>query len=436
LIAGRLATLAGLVLASVANAATPEASLAIVGGRLIDGYGGPPLESSVILISGDRISAVGRQGALAIPLEARVIDAHGMTVLPGLWEAHGHLFHVGEADPGAFQIKFADQLVPIMEAVARVTVEAGVTTMRDFCTSCAGNSTLLDDQKRLRQRILAGEIPGPRLYLSGAALGPDVATVAGARAATRKLVDAGVDNIFVGAHVWPVNLLDAIVSVARENGLKVDAEARHIVALDALLDARVDRVHVFFAADVLTDYDDDELRRLVRGAPWILCTLPMRQAYVTAKQFPELLDHPRFREMFSPEIYQHLQTGWREQQAIPWGAGAEQRVTVVKRKLREFIAAGGREQLVAATDAGAPLNFHSPIPQQLRNLVEAGLTPMEAIQSATLRPAQMQGVADQVGTVTAGKLADLIVVDGDPLRQIEVLQHGVRNVIQNGRVVK
>ena len=453
-------TLAGVLLASVATAD----SLALVGGRLIDGFGGPPLENSIILISGDRISAVGRQGALAVPPAARVIDARGMSVLPGLWEAHGHLFHVGEADPGAFQVKFAAQIVPIMEAVARVTVQSGVTAMRDFCTSCAGqavgwDSALLEDQKQLRQRILAGEIPGPRLYFSGPALAPrtgtagsrfDVATVQEARAATRKLVDAGVDNIFIGAHVWPVPLLDAIVEVARESKLGVDAEARHIAALRAVLETGVDRVHVFFTADALAGYDDDELRQLVRGiepsssgpsanilrGPWILCTLPMRQAYVAAKHFPGLLDHSRFRTMFSPEVYRHLQEGWRQPQAIPWGVGAEERVAVVKRKLQEFIQAGGREQLIAATDAGAPLNFHSPVPQQLRNLVEAGLTPMEAIQSATLRAAQMQGVADQVGTVSAGKLADLIVVDGDPLQQIEVLQYRVETVIQNGRVVK
>jgi imidazolonepropionase-like amidohydrolase len=104
--------------------------------------------------------------------------------------------------------------------------------------------------------------------------------------------------------------------------------------------------------------------------------------------------------------------------------------------LENFIEAGGREQLVAATDAGAPLNFHSPIALQLRNLVEAGLTPMEAIQSATLRPAQMQGVAEFVGTVSPGKLADIIVVDGDPLQDISLLQHKVNRVIVNGQVLK
>ena len=91
-----------------------------------------------------------------MPATARVIDANGMSVLPGLWEAHGHLFHVGEADPGAFQLKFADQLVPIMEAVARVTVESGVTAMRDFCTSCASQAVGLEQRSAREIRRSCG----------------------------------------------------------------------------------------------------------------------------------------------------------------------------------------------------------------------------------------------------------------------------------------
>ena len=109
---------------------------------------------------------------------------------------------------------------------------------------------------------------------------------------------------------------------------------------------------------------------------------------------------------------------------------------VAKRKLRRFIEAGGREQIVAGCDSGSPLNFHSPIPKEIANLAEAGLSPMEAIQSATLRPAQMQGVDDRLGTVSVGKLADIIVVDGDPLQEIEVLQHRVVHVIKDGIVYK
>lgn len=460
--------LIGAALAAPGGAAAQEhteaVTLALVGGRLIDGYGGPPLENSVVLVSGDRISAIGTQGVLSIPPGVEVIDTNGMSVLPGLWESHGHLFHVGEADPGSIQSRFPDEILPIMEAVARTTVKAGVTSMRDFCTACSARggdgwrSALLEEQKRLRRRILTGEIPGPRLYLSGPALWQkssatgnrlEVATVKEATVATKRLIELGVDNIFV-SDISQVPLLDAIREAAHDGGLGVDAEARHMQAASALLEAGVDRIHVFFTTDALADYSDDELRSLIRGVrptvtgpsanivrgPWILCTLPMRQAYVAAKQFPESLDHARFREMFSATVYQELKRGWSQPQAIQWGIGAEERTKVVQRKLARFIEAGGREQLVAATDAGAPLNFHSPIPKQLRNLVKAGLTPMEAIQSATLRAAQMQGAADQLGTVSEGKFADLIVVDGDPLQEIEVLEHRIVTVIQNGRVVK
>ena len=443
-----------------------EITLVLAGGRLIDGFGGPVVENAGVLIAGERIVAAGPLHTLTLPPGVAVIDTNGMTMLPGLWEGHGHLFHVGEADPGAFQKRFADRLPTIMAAVARVSVEAGITAYRDFCTRCAATaeawrSPLHEAQRELRQQILAGDTPGPRLNLSGPILGQaaatgdrvsrfEVANRAEARHAVEKLVDMGVDNVFVGAELWDVALLSAIVEAAHSAGLGVDAESRHVRATEALLEAGVDRIHVLFTADALAANSDEELRSLIRGSrpvasgpsanilrgPWYLSTLPMRQAYVQAGRFPEIFDHPRFRAMFPADIYADLRANWAQYQAIPWGIGAGQRVDVAHRKLAMFIAAGGREQLIAATDVGAPLNFHTPIPRQLRNFVEAGLTPMEAIQSATLRPAQMQGVDHQVGTVSAGKLADIIVVDGDPLQDISLLEHRVVRVVMNGSVVK
>ena len=437
-----------------------------MGGRLIDGYGGSPLENSIILISGSTIRSIGKVGQLQVPPEAQVIDTNGMTVLPGLWESHGHLFHIGEADPNRFQERFSQQIPEIMASIAKVTLSAGVTAVREFCTTCSATSQewrspLFEQQQELRGKINRSELPGPRLYFSGPILSQathptrrdnafQVGTVAEARRATEQLIAMGVDNVFAGAEQWKPDLLEAITEAAHAASMGVDAEARDMKTLRTVIAAGVDRVHVFFTTDVLADYSDAELRLLVRGfnpiasgpsanilrGPWVLSTLAMRQTYVDVLEFPELLDHPRFRSMFSPELYRDLRSGWRNPQAIPWGIGAAQRVGVVKRKLKRFIEAGGREQLIAATDAGAPLNFHSPLPKQLRYLVEAGLTPMEAIQSATLRPAQMQGVFDSLGTVSIGKLADLIVVDGDPLQEIEVLQYGVVHVIRGGEVFK
>ena len=208
----------------------------------------------------------------------------------------------------------------------------------------------------------------------------------------------------------------------------------------------MDRLHHVFAADPLSDYSDDDLRLLVRGerptalgpfgnilrGPYIIPTVEMRQSYVRALNYPEGIDHPRLTAFFPRDIADYLRETWRNPQSIPWGVGASERVKVIKRKLRRFIEAGGREQLVAGCDAGSPLNFHSPLAREVANLVEAGLTPLEAIQSATLRPAQMQGVDAQLGTITVGKLADIIVVDGDPLQDIATLQWGVIHVIKGG----
>ena len=200
-----------------------------------------------------------------------------MSVLPGLWEAHGHLFHVGEADPGAFQVKFADQLVPIMEAVARVTVESGVTAMRDFCTSCSSqaagwNSALLEDQKKLRQRILAGEIPGPRLYFSGPALAPGSGKPA---SRLRRCNGAGSDGRDAqarrrGRRQYLHRLACVAGAAARcDRGSRARKQARSgrrgasHRCTPRVLDAGVDRVHVFFTADALAGYDSEELRQLV-----------------------------------------------------------------------------------------------------------------------------------------------------------------------------
>ena len=167
----------------------------------------------------------------------------------------------------------------------------------------------------------------------------------------------------------------------------------------------------------------------------LLPSLEMREAYARALRFPEGLDHPRFRSQFAPDIYAFLRETWRSPQSIPWGIGATTRMEVVRRKVRRFIEAGGIEQLVAGTDAGSPLN-HASVPREIAHLVDAGLSPMQAIQSATLRPAQMQGVDDRLGTIAVGKLADIIVVDGNPLDDISLLQYRVSRVIKGGVVYK
>jgi imidazolonepropionase-like amidohydrolase len=437
-----------------ATAAGPAVTLAIVGGRLIDGFGGAPVDDSLVLVAGERIVAIDHAGAQAVPAGAKVIDARGMTVLPGLWESHGHLQHVGEGTPTEFPEKFRDRLPEVMAKVARVSLMAGITTFRD-------TGGPLEPQQALRAAIERGDAEGPRLFLAGPILNQrsrsqtatpgdfTVSTPEEARATAEKLVAMKVDQIKVYGF-WDQPILEEITRVAHRAGLGVDADVRHIEAYRTAIKAGVDRLHHVFTADPLSDYSDDDLRLLVRGdrpigvgpsaniirGPYIVPTIEMRNAYARALQFPGVKDAARLREVLPADLYEYVRQSVDQPQAIPWGVGALERVKVAKRKLRRFIEAGGREQVVAGCDAGAPLNFHSPLAKEVANLADAGLTPMEAIQAATLRPAQLQGVDAKLGTVSVGKLADIIVVDGDPLQDIWLLQRGIVHVVKGGRMVR
>jgi imidazolonepropionase-like amidohydrolase len=377
-----------------------------------------------------------------------------MTVLPGLWESHGHLMHAAEGRPTEFDAKFNDRRIEVMATVAKVSLLAGITTFRD-------TGGPLQEQQTLRSDIEAGKRIGPRLFLAGPILNQRdrnspatpgdylVGTPEEARAAAERLIAAKVDQIKVYGF-WSQPILEEITAAAHRAKIGVDADVRHIEAYRTAVKAGVDRLHHVFTADPLSDYSEEDFRLLVRGerpialgpsanilrGPYIVPTIEMRRAYARAIQFPGIVDHPRFRDEYPPDLYAYLRETWQNPQSIPWGVGAVERVKVVIRKLHDFIEAGGREQLVAGCDAGSPLNFHSPLAREVANLVEAGLTPLEAIQSATLRPAQMQGVDATLGTISVGKLADIIVVDGDPLQNIEVLERHVVAVIKNGTVYK
>ena len=180
--------------------AAPSKSVvkALVGGTLVDGFGGRPLRNSVVLIDGERISAVGQVGTLAVPAGADVISTEGMTVLPGLWDMHVHLMINGHSDYAHWDKTYPAQFEPvIMPASAKQLLLAGVTSARDL-------GGPLEASISVRDRIKAGKIPGASVYVSGPFIqkAPYPGTelfrwgVTGrddARAKVKKLADAGVD---------------------------------------------------------------------------------------------------------------------------------------------------------------------------------------------------------------------------------------------------
>jgi imidazolonepropionase-like amidohydrolase len=319
------------------------ATLAIVGGRLVDGYGGLPLENAVVLVDGASIVAVGQVGQLAVPEGAKVLSAEGMTVLPGLWESHGHLEHVGEAVPSLFAEKYRDRIPEIMANVARVSLLAGITSFRD-------TGGPLAEQQALRADIEAGRKVGPRLFLAGPILNQrtrsqaatsgdfSVATPEEARAAAERLIAMKVDQIKVYGF-WDLPVLWEVTAAAHQAGIGVDADVRHIEAYRTAVRAGVDRLHHVFTAESPADHSDEDLRLLVRGekpvgtgpsanilrGPYILPTIEMRNAYARALEFPEAVDHPRLRQVVPDDLYQVLRSTERCRSAswpISWWSTA------------------------------------------------------------------------------------------------------------------
>jgi imidazolonepropionase-like amidohydrolase len=437
--------LLALAMAHVGDAAPqqrkPESVLALVGGRLIDGYGGPPLEDSVILVRGNRIEAVGRMGELAVPAGARVISTEGRTVLPGLADMHVHLMLVGHGDYEhwfrTYPAQWRDVIMPI---AAKQLLLAGVTMVRDV-------GARLDDILIVRDRIHRGEIPGPRVFASGPFLQKkappleaefrwEVNGAEDARAKTKRLADAGVDLIkVIDQDQMTLDELKAIVETAHAAGKHVVAHAHRAEEIRQGIRAGVDSFeHTGLATQ--PGYPDDVLAMLrERNASLYWCpTIEGLYLYpYTVDEFPERLDDPRLRADLPPEIYKDVRESLRHPERLAYFQLTRRRVPTLANKFAQLRATG--VTLVTGTDAGIPMNFHFDATwRELDTFVRLGMSPMEAIRAATYWPARLLK-RDDLGAIAPGKLADIIVVDGDPLRSMEALRHVV-HVVKDGVVYK
>ncbi len=427
--------------AQAQQSSKPESVLALVGGRLIDGYGGPPLENSVIVVRGNRIEAVGRVGEVAIPTGARVISTEGHTVLPGLMDMHVHLMIIGHADYDywfhAYRDRWRDIIMPIS---ARQLLMAGITTVRDV-------GAPLDDILHVRDRINRNEIPGPRVFASGPFLQKkappleaefrwEVHGAEDARAKTQKLVDAGVDLIkVIDQDQMTMEELEAIVQTAHAGGKHVTAHAHRAEEIRRAARAGVDAIeHTGLATQ--PGYPEDVLALAKeRNASLYWCpTIEGLYLYpYTVDEFPERLDDPRLKADLPPETYEDVRRSLDHPERMAYYTVIRRRVPTLANKFQQMRSTG--VTLITGTDSGIPMNFHFDSTwRELDAFVRLGVAPMDALRAATFWPARLLK-HDDLGVVAPGKLADIIVVDGDPLRSMEALRHVV-HVVKDGVVYK
>jgi imidazolonepropionase-like amidohydrolase len=420
---------------------------ALVGGTLIDGYGGRPIRNSVILINGQRISAVGQIGSLAVPAGADVISTEGMSVLPGLWDMHVHLMINGHADYTHWDKTYPAEFEPvIMPSSARQLLLAGVTSVRDL-------GAPLEASVNVRERINSGKVTGSTVYVSGPFIQHEpypgtelfrwgVKGVDDARAKVRKLADARVDVIkLIDQDQMTMEEVRAVVDEAHRRNLPVVAHSHRPEEIRRGLAAGVDCFeHTGLSS--APEYPEDVIAALRertanmnRGPLFWTPTIEGLLNYEYLRDNPEALDDTSWHEGLPPNIIDDIRRSIQHPDRLPYFQLTPARRPTLARKFKQLQEAG--VVLLVGTDSGIPMKFHSQSTwKELDAWVNIlGVDPMAAIRGATYWPSLAMKVDREVGTVTPGKYADVIAVRGDVLRHIALLQR-VDIVVKRGARVK
>jgi imidazolonepropionase-like amidohydrolase len=403
---------------------------AIVGVTVLDGRGSPPVENAVIIVNDATIEAVGRRGQLEPPVGAEILRLEGMFVLPGLMDIHIHLFGRRSTNPREHVFDGEGLRAARATTHLRKLLEAGFTTVRD----CGGYTALA-----LKQAVAEGSIPGPRILAAGRfvertggaddpsflplewtrsggyhgprlADGPDEC-----RKAVREQLRDGADWIKTcstgGAPInpasrsdvleWSSGELHALIDEAHRLSLRV---AVHAHAANGIKEA------VAAGADTIehgTCIDDEACRMMVDRGVFLIPT------------FFGLQQVARLGAAHGvPDVVVRESRAFQE---------------VQQRAFEGALKHGVR--LAMGTDAaGTALLPHGQNAVELALMVNAGASPQDAIIAATSNAACALGLEHQVGSVEPGKIADLIAVSDDPVRQIKTLQD-VKFVMQRGTVV-
>jgi imidazolonepropionase-like amidohydrolase len=403
---------------------------AIKAGTLIDGTSDAPKMNQVILIRGNKIVAVGDAASTSIPAGARVIDLSHATVMPGMIESHTHLFLQGEEpDQGGYDVQLLKY--PASYRAARATVSArraleqGFTTIRDVETEGAGYGDM-----GIKRAVNEGIIPGPRIFGVTRAISttggypledyaPEITVPKGAqiadgpdamRKAAREQLDHGADwiKVYMTHRSWvddagnlvsqptlTVDELKAIVEEAHGWHKKVACHAYNGIGMQRALDGGCDSIEHGL------ELTDANVAQMVKQGTWYCPTLAV--------------------------YYKH----W-EADGTPGGIRDRKRAEVHVPSFQRAMKAGVK--IVFGTDVGGFL-WSEPIAQEFLLMTKFGMSPMEAIRSATSRPAEMLDMKGKIGVIAVGAYADIIAVSENPLQNIRALEN-VGFVMKDGSVFK
>lgn len=423
-------------------------SIALVGGRLIDGTAEQPTANSVILIKDGVIEQVGSVGELAVPDGYRVISTEGHDVLPGLWENHAHIQLTGHADYPHWQAEYADRFVDeVMPAALVQLLLAGVTSVRDL-------GAPLDDTVAIKEKVAAGDIPSPNLYTSGPFLQWEtdewqshyrwpVKTPEQAVTKVNQLADAGMEIVkLIDQDDMPREVMQAIVEQAHKRGLKVVAHAHKPDEIRLGVEVGVDNFEHTglttapgYPEDVLATLKERTATGIFDGLLFWTPTVEGLYNYETTVKNHEHFDNTCWHRGLKDDTIADIKQSIEKPGHLSYSQLVPLRKPTLKTKIAQLRETG--VVMLVGTDVGIPMKFHCQTTwrEMATWVYEMDFSPMETIRAATYWPAVMMGVQDQYGSITPGKVADIIAVDGDVLKYINLLQD-VDFVMRNGVVYK
>jgi imidazolonepropionase-like amidohydrolase len=421
--------LLGIATPSQSNSPGVATLTVIRAGSLIDGTSDAPRKNQLIFVRGKRIEKIADASA-AIPAGATIIDLSSSTVLPGLIDSHTHIFLWGE-DPakGGYDANILKAGIALRAARAtfavRRALEQGFTTLRDVETEGAGYGDV-----EIKEAIAEGTIPGPRLFVVTRAISstggynlegyaPELVTPKGAqiidgpveaRKAAREQLEHGADwiKVYMTHRSWvdkqgnlvsqptlTVEELKAIVDETHGWGKKVACHAYNGIGMQRALDGGCDSIEHGL------EITDAQMAQMLRQGTWYCPTLS-----------------PYYDDWAPADT--------------PDGKRDRARAAVHEIAFRKALQA--HLKIVYGTDMGG-IPWTEPLAQEFRRLVGLGMSPMDAIQSATSRAADMLEMKGEIGVIAPGAFADIVAVKGDPLKDVTELEQ-VRFVMHDGSIFK
>lgn len=425
-----------------------QGTVAIVGGMLIDGHGGQPVPNSVVIVEGDTIKAIGTVDNLKPPAGAKIIDARGKSVLPGLIDMHCHVDIVGHGVYTEWHPFVKTRYKDILPGENKDLLMSGVTLGRE-------PGGFLETDLWVRDSINRGDFPGPRRLVSGPYIsfgdpktgdsGPHgdpnsanahylmVDTPERAREAAIYLLDKGVDLLKAYNNLTEP-MVKAIVEEAHKRGKHVASHVRGPEDLVMRVRAGVDSIE-HMGGNSGGRFTQESLDLIAQRRVAIVPTLNVGLVYKETEMFPGRLEDPKAMPNFPADAQDMIRQSIRNFSHLRYFDGSKTRNdTATPTLFKQLVDAGAN--ILMGTESGTPMNFHaSAAAREMVWMNRLGMDPMKVIVASTRAPAQFLRMDDRYGSIERGKIADIILVDGNPLFDMAVM-HQVSFVMKDGLIYK